>query len=273
MVTSLSSALSQMPDGFQLPELNWSMSGISSSSGSGSRDRSSGGFMPMPIVLSSAFARSGSSASRNDDEQPEGAEADWSIAGAPCGICEGLSWRERLFGFGICFAAGCFLTVAACGHWSAMFIGQGERFALTYTLGNILTIGSTFFLVGAQRQWSGMWAKNRRLASLGYVACTVWDSLERLPGGRPLVLEGVHAGLRVRPMARLQHELHRGCANLRFCRPPGCLAALVCAVVHPIRPCTILASPSRCTCMDVRRRVSFDGTERLHELLSTFKRT
>eukprot|EP00747_Dinoflagellata_sp_TGD_P067223 gnl/TRDRNA2_/TRDRNA2_155174_c0_seq2.p1 gnl/TRDRNA2_/TRDRNA2_155174_c0~~gnl/TRDRNA2_/TRDRNA2_155174_c0_seq2.p1 ORF type:complete len:238 (+),score=38.89 gnl/TRDRNA2_/TRDRNA2_155174_c0_seq2:49-762(+) len=174
MVTSLSSALSQMPDGFQLPELNWSMSGISSSSGSGSRDRSSGGFMPMPIVLSSAFARSGSSASRNDDEQPEGAEADWSIAGAPCGICEGLSWRERLFGFGICFAAGCFLTVAACGHWSAMFIGQGERFALTYTLGNILTIGSTFFLVGAQRQWSGMWAKNRRLASLGYVACTVF---------------------------------------------------------------------------------------------------
>eukprot|EP00162_Nutomonas_longa_P003007 comp13667_c0_seq4/m.19139 comp13667_c0_seq4/g.19139 ORF comp13667_c0_seq4/g.19139 comp13667_c0_seq4/m.19139 type:complete len:106 (+) comp13667_c0_seq4:125-442(+) len=48
-----------------------------------------------------------------------------------------------------------------------------EKFALTYTLGNILSLGSTAFLVGPVKQLKNMFDPSRAVASVVYVVSLV----------------------------------------------------------------------------------------------------
>ncbi|GAB2277248.1 hypothetical protein Dimus_011955 [Dionaea muscipula] len=58
-----------------------------------------------------------------------------------------LSTKQRFYGFAICFAAG--LT---CTFLSMLVFLNPIKFGITFTFGNVLSLGSTAFLVGPKRQ-------------------------------------------------------------------------------------------------------------------------
>ncbi|KAJ4839487.1 hypothetical protein Tsubulata_030724 [Turnera subulata] len=58
-----------------------------------------------------------------------------------------LSTKQRFYGFAICFSAG-----LACTLLSMLVFFHPIKFAVTFTLGNLLSLGSTAFLIGPKRQ-------------------------------------------------------------------------------------------------------------------------
>eukprot|EP00746_Dinoflagellata_sp_MGD_P146305 gnl/MRDRNA2_/MRDRNA2_78801_c0_seq1.p1 gnl/MRDRNA2_/MRDRNA2_78801_c0~~gnl/MRDRNA2_/MRDRNA2_78801_c0_seq1.p1 ORF type:complete len:158 (-),score=19.10 gnl/MRDRNA2_/MRDRNA2_78801_c0_seq1:74-547(-) len=101
----------------------------------------------------------------------EGQAVTGQVAEEACSLCKSLSWKERLMGFAFCWGAGSLLMVAAFSSWGAVLLGRPQKFAMTYTLGNILNVGSTCFLVGPARQLKTMRQRSRRVASVVYVCC------------------------------------------------------------------------------------------------------
>ncbi len=51
-----------------------------------------------------------------------------------------LSLKERLIGFGICFALGMLIQFLSMGSLVGLFIGKTSKFAFLYTLGNIISL-------------------------------------------------------------------------------------------------------------------------------------
>jgi len=125
---------------------------------------SSIGLVPMAVSTSLSAVGLGG----NEDVEGGGDVAGIS---APCGFCAGLSLQERIIGFAVSFLGGVFLQLASFASWTAAVVGKPERFAVCYTLGNILMLSATCFLVGPERQWSAMKAKSRRVASGLYLGC------------------------------------------------------------------------------------------------------
>lgn len=58
-------------------------------------------------------------------------------------VCCTLTLKERILGFGVCFAFGVFLSILATFN-----ITKPVTFATLYTIGNIVSLFSTAFLVG-----------------------------------------------------------------------------------------------------------------------------
>eukprot|EP01023_Acetabularia_acetabulum_P009189 TRINITY_DN14065_c0_g1_i4.p2 TRINITY_DN14065_c0_g1~~TRINITY_DN14065_c0_g1_i4.p2 ORF type:complete len:165 (-),score=14.45 TRINITY_DN14065_c0_g1_i4:1526-2020(-) len=81
-----------------------------------------------------------------------------------------LTWTQRLWGFGICFAVGMLFTIISI--WF-VFVLNFKGFGVFYTLGSIATIASTFFLMGPLKQFKRMFKYNRWIASLVYVGSII----------------------------------------------------------------------------------------------------
>jgi len=76
-----------------------------------------------------------------------------------------LSWSTRIKGFVICFVLGAAFSVLGS---SLLFIPRKGLvlFAVLYTLGNILSLSSTCFLMGPVNQIKKMFAKTRVIATI-----------------------------------------------------------------------------------------------------------
>ncbi|KAG4941835.1 hypothetical protein JHK87_045706 [Glycine soja] len=79
-----------------------------------------------------------------------------------------LSTTQRLYGFAICFAAG--LT---CTLLSMLVFFKPIKFAIAFTLGNLLSLGSTAFLIGPKRQVTMMLDPVRIYATAIYIASMI----------------------------------------------------------------------------------------------------
>jgi hypothetical protein len=82
--------------------------------------------------------------------------------------CFQLSRMERLYGFAICVTAGLF-----CSFLSSLVFLKPTKFAILYSLGNILSLTSTGFLMGFWSQLKNMFKSHRLLATLVYLAAMV----------------------------------------------------------------------------------------------------
>ncbi|XP_054165503.1 vesicle transport protein SFT2B-like [Oppia nitens] len=78
-----------------------------------------------------------------------------------------LSWSTRLQGFVICFILGFVMSIIG-GACIALPKGL-VLFALFYTLGNIISMASTMFLMGPIRQFRNMFAMTRIFATLAVI--------------------------------------------------------------------------------------------------------
>ena len=126
-------------------------------------------------------------------------------------LCPSLTFRQRVYGFGICFGIGCLISLASMTHFHMLLAGKPAPFAVTYTIGNIVELsararkhnlaplpfrghhsrrgvcalaGSTMFLVGPKWQLKRMTSPTRWLCALVYVgamAATLVSAL-LLPG-------------------------------------------------------------------------------------------
>ncbi|KAH1233898.1 Vesicle transport protein SFT2B [Glycine max] len=75
---------------------------------------------------------------------------------------------KRLYGFAICFASG--LT---CTLLSMLVFFKPIKFAIAFTLGNLLSLGSTAFLIGPKRQVTMMLDPARIYATAIYIASMI----------------------------------------------------------------------------------------------------
>ncbi|KAK5640712.1 hypothetical protein RI129_009259 [Pyrocoelia pectoralis] len=79
-----------------------------------------------------------------------------------------LSWSTRIKGFLICFIIGILLSLLGS---FALFLHRGLTvFAVFYTLGNVLSILSTCFLMGPINQIKKMFASTRIIATIVVIA-------------------------------------------------------------------------------------------------------
>ncbi|KAK7871174.1 hypothetical protein R5R35_002415 [Gryllus longicercus] len=75
-----------------------------------------------------------------------------------------LSWSTRIKGFIACFLIGIFFSLLAS---ICLFLNKGiTTFAIFYTLGNIISIMSTCFLMGPINQIKKMFAQTRVIATI-----------------------------------------------------------------------------------------------------------
>ncbi|GJT02211.1 vesicle transport protein SFT2B [Tanacetum coccineum] len=82
-------------------------------------------------------------------------------------ICN-LSPSQRLYGFGACSLAGLF-----CMFLSMIVFAIPIKFAVLFTFGNVLAVGSTVFLMGASRQLQMMFDPVRIYATSIYIGSVV----------------------------------------------------------------------------------------------------
>ncbi|XP_046990566.1 vesicle transport protein SFT2B [Schistocerca americana] len=75
-----------------------------------------------------------------------------------------LSWSTRLKGFIVCFLIGILCSIL--GSFSLFFSRGLVLFAVFYTLGNIITLASTCFLMGPVNQIKKMFAPTRVIATI-----------------------------------------------------------------------------------------------------------
>ena len=87
-----------------------------------------------------------------------------------CRRLPALTYRQRLVGFCLCLGLGFMLSLTSLLSFGALLAGNPTPFAFKYTLGSLLSMGASSFLVGPVKQCEGMFAPVRRLASLLYVA-------------------------------------------------------------------------------------------------------
>ncbi|KAL1502976.1 hypothetical protein AB1Y20_011047 [Prymnesium parvum] len=93
--------------------------------------------------------------------------------GRACACCPALTFKQRLAGALACLAIGTLLSLFSLGSVAKLLLGNPLPFALKYTIGNLLSLGASSFLVGPAKQCRDMLAPSRRLASLVYMATLV----------------------------------------------------------------------------------------------------
>jgi len=79
-----------------------------------------------------------------------------------------LTKMQRLYGFGICLGLGILLSLLS--SFFLFPIPRVKKFATCYTLGNMLSIGCTCFLMGPWKQMKNMFKGHRFVATSCYLA-------------------------------------------------------------------------------------------------------
>eukprot|EP00878_Enallax_costatus_P002238 GHUV01002411.1.p3 GENE.GHUV01002411.1~~GHUV01002411.1.p3 ORF type:complete len:166 (+),score=19.62 GHUV01002411.1:343-840(+) len=77
-----------------------------------------------------------------------------------------LSWRQRAIGFGITFGLGLLFSFMSIISLSTLSL---TSFAVLYSIGSVLSMGSTMFLMGPVKQCKNMVQPHRALATIVYL--------------------------------------------------------------------------------------------------------
>ncbi|RNF15916.1 SFT2 domain containing 2 [Trypanosoma conorhini] len=126
-------------------------------------------------------------------------------------LFQGLSWSSRVQGYVLFTALGFFSSIMG---WVALGIGSYWKYSVLSTLGSVMSLASTFILMGPRAQLQYMFDEYRRTASMLYLgsllltwivamvyksaflcslcgllqyACLIWYSLSYVPYGREAV--------------------------------------------------------------------------------------
>jgi hypothetical protein len=103
-------------------------------------------------------------------KEEEGAGEGEAMGGWCCLPECNLSWRERIIAWAFCSAVGLLSNFIATSR-APLILLFPSKFALPYTLGNILSLLSTTFLVGPRRQCSSFAQPVRRAPVACYFGC------------------------------------------------------------------------------------------------------
>jgi Got1/Sft2-like family len=87
----------------------------------------------------------------------------------PCACLPSLTWRERYLGCGVCMVAGYLLSMGSLWRLGALLTGHPLPFVFNATIGNLLALAGSCFLMGPSAQMSRMWHDQRRIATTAYL--------------------------------------------------------------------------------------------------------
>lgn len=73
-----------------------------------------------------------------------------------------LSWSTRIKCFAVCFCCGVFFSILG----TFLLWKNLKLFAIFYSLGNVASLGSTFFLLGPFKQLKNMFKEKRLIATI-----------------------------------------------------------------------------------------------------------
>ena len=88
-------------------------------------------------------------------------------------MCPQWTAKQRLYGFGICFGIGCLISLGSMFFFRKLLAGHPTGFAVNYTVGNIVSLASTGFLIGPARQLKRAMSPTRIGAFITYVSAIV----------------------------------------------------------------------------------------------------
>mmetsp|Transcript_63108 Transcript_63108/g.148658 ORF Transcript_63108/g.148658 Transcript_63108/m.148658 type:complete len:178 (+) Transcript_63108:141-674(+) len=91
--------------------------------------------------------------------------------------CFSLTYEERIIGFVGCVLGGLFLNCFSLVRLTELLLGNPTPFAVCFTLGNLLSLGSMCFLIGPMRQFRNLMSGKRALPATVYIAmmlCTLF---------------------------------------------------------------------------------------------------
>mmetsp|Transcript_34916 Transcript_34916/g.31442 ORF Transcript_34916/g.31442 Transcript_34916/m.31442 type:complete len:162 (-) Transcript_34916:25-510(-) len=84
-----------------------------------------------------------------------------------------LTFKERMYGFAACFIIGWLIDLFSFGSIFGLFTGSPTKFAITFTLGNIVSLAGTLFLVGPKKQFKNMGKPTRLVTTIVYISSMV----------------------------------------------------------------------------------------------------
>lgn len=85
-------------------------------------------------------------------------------------ICGEMSYENRMYGFAGCFVTGWLISaLATISLWSGNF----KAFAIQYTLGNVVVLSSSLFLMGPAQQCKRMWKGSRVFSTVLFLTMIV----------------------------------------------------------------------------------------------------
>lgn len=96
------------------------------------------------------------------------------------GCLPAMTYKERVAGFGLCFGLSLVIDLLSFGSAIGLVTGSPTRFALSFTLSNILMIAATGFLVGFKRQWKSICDKKRVMASSLFIGAMLMTLVSAL---------------------------------------------------------------------------------------------
>ena len=85
----------------------------------------------------------------------------------PC-PCLDLTYSQRFLAFAVCFAVGSFLSIISTMNVPSIVLNP-KKFAVPFTLGNIVSLLSMSFLIGFKKQCSSIFHKDRVLTSTVFI--------------------------------------------------------------------------------------------------------
>lgn len=110
-------------------------------------------------------------------------------------MCPSMTIKQRIIGWLSCLALGLVLEFSGMGRGVRAVVGgekAAERFAILYSVGNLIALMGTFFLAGPMRQIRRMGREHRWAVSLCFLVSMVLTLVvAMLPGnwhGRTLIL-------------------------------------------------------------------------------------
>ena len=98
-----------------------------------------------------------------------------SVTGAtenPCPFLPEMTYRQRIMGFVLFFVLGSAASMIST-MYVPLIVVRPSKFAIPYTVGNLMSIGSTAFLVGPWRQVKNMFDSTRMVGSLVFLTSMV----------------------------------------------------------------------------------------------------
>ena len=117
----------------------------------------------VPLNISSKFTLS------NEEENEEKSwkeQAEEQV----CALFPTLSWKDRFMGCLICMASGYILSFGSFFRFQELLLGKPVPFVTSATLGNVISLSGSCFLMGPTNQMKRMFHKTRRIATTAYLS-------------------------------------------------------------------------------------------------------
>ena len=99
-----------------------------------------------------------------------------------------LTFRERCIGCGTCVVAGYLLSMGSFWRFKGLVTGNPTPFVVNATVGNLIALAGSFFLMGPKAQLARMFHPSRRFATQVYITCLAVTTLVLL---LPLPFKGL----------------------------------------------------------------------------------